>query len=348
MSTTLMTTFELILPHIPALEDLLLDPSISEVMVNRGGRDVFVERDGHVVPVDRTLDEHALAVAIQTIARLCDDEVSESRPALEARLEDGSRVAAMMRPCSVDGPTLTIRKFTARLNLVDLVNRGCLPMEVAIELQHAIELQKNILISGGTGTGKTTLLNALAGLIPDGDRIVLIEDTSEIKIEKPNLVRFEARKAQDGNPPIPAITIANLLRDTLRHRPDRILVGEVRGPEAYDLLQAMNTGHEGTISTIHANRAEQAVSRLANCVQQAQLGLSLDSIYAQIAIAIHVVVHIARDRRRLPSGALVDGGRRVTQVLEVANYQDGAFSWHRLYERPVEVAAENCPTLTQP
>jgi pilus assembly protein CpaF len=269
---------------------------------------------------------------------ICDDEVGESRPALEARLEDGSRVAAMMRPCSVDGPTLTIRKFTARLTLLDLVARGCLPMEVAIDLQRAIELQKNILISGGTGTGKTTLLNALASLIPDGDRIVLIEDTSEIKIDNPNrnLVRFEARKAQEGDPPIPAITIAHLLRDTLRHRPDRILVGEVRGPEAYDLLQAMNTGHEGTISTIHANRAEQAVNRLANCVQQAQLGLSLESIYAQIAMAIHVVVHIARDRRRLASGALVDGGRRVTQVLEVAHYQDGAFAWNRLYERPVD------------
>ena len=338
MSTTLMTTFELILPHIPQLEDLLLDDTISEVMVNRGGRDVFIERAGHLIPIDRTIDEARLFTAIQTIARLCDDEISEARPALEARLEDGSRVAAMMRPCSPDGPTLTIRKFTVRYNLKQLVEHGCFPAEVAIQLLQAIDRHQNILIAGGTGAGKTTLLNALVGEIHDAERIVLLEDTSEIKIAKPHVVRFESQEAQEGHPPLPGRTIAQLLKDALRHRPDRIIVGEVRsGAEAGDLLQAMNTGHEGTCSTIHANGAEDAVARLAELINLAHPGVPLESIYRSIARAIHVVVYIARDRRRLASGQLVDGGRHVTHVLEIAKYLGGdQFGWNRWYERPVE------------
>src|SRR5437867_5455552 len=182
----------------------------------------------------------------------------------------------MFPPCSVNGPTLTIRKFTHRYTLQELVDLGTLTPELAGMLRASIDARKNILISGGTGTGKTTLLNALAATIPDGDRIVLIEETSEIMIDKPNLVRFEARRAQTplgDEAPLPAVTIADLLRATLRHRPDRILVGEVRGPEAFDLLQALNTGHLGSMSTIHANNAEQALTRLAHCVLTGTVGL---------------------------------------------------------------------------
>ena len=180
-----------------------------------------------------------LTVAIKNIARACGDEISESQPALDARLEDGSRVAAMFPPCSVDGPTLTVRKFTHRYTLDELVAVGTLTAPLADALARPCEARKNILISGGTGTGKTTLLNALAATIPADDRIVLIEETSEILIDKPNLVRFEARRPQaplGQEAPLPAVTIADLLRATLRHRPDRILVGEVRGAEAFDLL----------------------------------------------------------------------------------------------------------------
>jgi pilus assembly protein CpaF len=206
---------------------------------------VFVERSGLVEEVpDLALDERNLKVAIKNIARTCGDEISDAQPILDARLEDGSRVAAMFPPCSVNGPTLTIRKFTRRYSLEDLVKIGSLTPDLAERLHAAVQEHRNILISGGTGTGKTTLLNALAATIPDHDRIVLIEETSEIMIDKPNLVRFEARRAQTPlgqEAPLPAVTIADLLRATLRHRPDRILVGEVRGPEAFDLLQALNT-----------------------------------------------------------------------------------------------------------
>src|SRR5262249_24747757 len=196
-------------PFLRPIEDLLVDPTITEVMVNAGGRRVFVERAGALEDVaGRTLEVRNLTVAIKNIARACGDEISDHQPILDARLEDGSRVAAMLPPCSVDGPTLTIRKFTHRYTLDELVAVGTLPQALADQLRKSVDDRKNILISGGTGTGKTTLLNALAAKIPTLDRIVLIEETSEILIEKPNLVRFEARRAQiplGQETPLPAV-----------------------------------------------------------------------------------------------------------------------------------------------
>jgi pilus assembly protein CpaF len=312
-----VSSLDRILPFLRPIEDLLVDPTVTEVMVNAGGRRVFVERTGTLERVtDRTLEVRNLTVAIKNIARACGDEISEQQPILDARLEDGSRVAAMFPPCSVDGPTLTVRKFTHRYSLDELVSVGTVTSDIAVQLQAAVDDQKNILISGGTGTGKTTLLNALAAKIPAGDRIILIEETSEILIDKPNLVRFEARRAQvplGQEAPLQAVTIADLLRATLRHRPDRILVGEVRGPEAFDLLQALNTGHLGSLSTIHANSAEQALTRLAHCVLTANVGLPHHSTREAIALAIHLVVHIAR----------VDGRRRVTDIVTVGGYDVG-------------------------
>jgi pilus assembly protein CpaF len=309
-----VSSFARILPFVKPLEHLLLDPGVTEVMVNAGGRRVFVERDGLLAEVpDLVLDERNLKVAIKNIARTCGDEISDAQPILDARLEDGSRVAAMFPPCSVNGPTLTIRKFTRRYSLEDLVDIGSLTPHLADQLRAAVREHRNILMSGGTGTGKTTLLNALAATIPDQDRIVLIEETSEIMIDKPNLVRFEARRAQTPlgqEAPLPAVTIADLLRATLRHRPDRILVGEVRGPEAFDLLQALNTGHLGSLSTIHANSAQQALTRFAHCVLTANVGLPHASTREAIAFAIDLVAHIARD----------GGQRRVTQLLTVRGY----------------------------
>lgn len=309
-----MSSLDRILPFLRPIEDLLVDPTVTEVMVNGGGRRVFVERFGTVEAVpDRTLEVRNLTVAIKNIARACGDEISDHQPMLDARLEDGSRVAAMFPPCSVDGPTLTVRKFTHRYSLDELVSVGTLTPELAQALRRAVADRRNILISGGTGTGKTTLLNALAATIPASDRIVLIEETSEILIDKPNLVRFEARRAQvplGQEAPLPAVTISDLLRATLRHRPDRILVGEVRGPEAFDLLQGLNTGHLGSLSTIHANSAEQALTRLAHCVLTANVGLPHRSTREAIALAIHLVVHIARQ----------DGRRAVTEVVGLRRY----------------------------
>ena len=309
-----MSSLDRILPFLRPIEDLLVDPTVTEVMVNDGGRRVFVERHGTVETVPgRTLESRNLTVAIKNIARACGDEISDVQPILDARLEDGSRVAAMFPPCAVAGPALTIRKFSHRYTVDELVSVGTLSRELGDQLTAAVHHQQNILISGGTGTGKTTLLNALAARISDQDRIVVIEETAEIHLEKPNLLRFEARREQmplGQEAPLPPVTIADLVRATLRHRPDRILVGEVRGSEAFDLLQALNTGHLGSLSTIHANSAEQALTRLAHCVLTANVGLPHRSIREAIALAIHVVVHIAR----------VNDHRRVTEVRSIRGY----------------------------
>jgi len=309
-----VSSLDRILPFLKPIEDLLVDPSVTEVMVNDGGRHVFVERDGAMKAVaDRTLEPRNLTVAIKNIARACGDEISEMQPLLDARLEDGSRVAAMFPPCAVSGPALTIRKFTRRYTLAELVGIGALTAESADRLVGAVRAQQNVLVSGGTGTGKTTLLNALAAHIPDSDRVIVIEETSEIHLDKPNVLRLEARRAQaplGQEAPLPPVTIADLLRASLRHRPDRILVGEVRGAEAFDLLQALNTGHLGSMSTIHANSAEQALTRLAHCVLTANVGLPHRSTREAIALAIHIVAHIAR----------VNGRRQVTELLAITGY----------------------------
>ncbi len=319
-----MSTFDRILPFIQPIAHLLQDPRITEVMVNAGGRRVFVEEAGALREVpDLRLDERNLRVAIKNIARACGDEVSEAQPILDARLEDGSRVAAMFPPCSINGPTLTIRRFTHRFTLAELVASGALTEAIASLLVDAVHARRNIVISGGTGSGKTTLLNALASLIPATDRIVVIEETAEIAIDQPNLVRFEARRAQiplGQEEPLPAVTIAQLVRATLRHRPDRIIVGEVRGPEAWDLLQALNTGHQGSLTTLHANSAEQALTRLAHCVLTAGIGLPHRSTQEAIALAVDLVVHISR----------TGGERRVTEVvgLEGFDSETGAYRLH--------------------
>jgi len=325
-----MTSLDRILPFLRPIEDLLADPGITEVMVNDGGRRIFVERAGVLEPVtDRAVDIRNLTVAIKNIARACGDDISEMQPVLDARLEDGSRVAAMFPPCAVAGPALTIRKFSQRYSLEQLVTSGTLTPCLMSGLRVAVATQQNILISGGTGTGKTTLLNALAAEIPCTDRIVVIEETSEIHLSKPNLLRFEARRAQiplGQELPLPAVTIADLVRATLRHRPDRIIVGEVRGGEAFDLLQALNTGHLGSLTTIHGNSAAQALTRLAHCVLMADVALPHSSIREAVGLAIHIVVHIKRE----------SGRRVVTEVVRVRGYdvEAGRFEVSPLLSSP--------------
>jgi pilus assembly protein CpaF len=285
-------SFEVILPFLRPIAHLIEDPTIAEIMVNGSGR-IFVERAGRVEAVpDAAVHERNLRVAVRNLARALGDDVSEEQPLLDSRLPDGSRVAAALPPISLGGTTLTIRKFQTRYFTADeLVRIGTLTPDQLDSLRDAIDARANILISGGTGTGKTTLLNALTALLPADDRLVLIEDTAELQMDTPNLVRFEARREQPG---LPAVTIRDLLRATLRHRPDRILLGEVRGGEAFDLLQALNTGHAGTLSTIHANSAAQALRRFTSCVLQSGVELPYAAIRHGIGEALHVLVHLER------------------------------------------------------
>jgi pilus assembly protein CpaF len=284
--------FELILPFLRPIEHLILDQDISEIMVNGSGR-IFIERRGDLTEVpDARLTEKNLQVAVRNIARALGDDIGDEQPLLDSRLPDGSRVAAAIPPCSIGGTTLTIRKFQSEHFTADqLVSSGSLTAELLEMLRTAIANRENILISGGTGTGKTTLLNALANFIPDAERLILIEDTAEIQLDKPNLVRFEARREHPG---LPAVTIRQLVRASLRHRPDRIILGEVRGGEAFDLLQALNTGHSGSLSTIHANSAQQAIARLTSCVLQAGVELPYPAIRANVADAVQLLLHLER------------------------------------------------------
>jgi pilus assembly protein CpaF len=254
-------SLELVLPFLRPIAHLITDPDVSEIMVN-GAQGVYVERAGVLSLVEGArLDERNLRVAVKNIARAVGDDISEEQPILDARLPDGSRVAAVFPPCSLGGTTLTIRKFQHRFFTVEeLIRAEMLTAEACAAMRDAVQRSYTVLISGGTSTGKTTLLNAISAFLPDQDRIVVIEDTAELHFVHRNVVRLEARRGQRG---LPAVTIRDLLRAALRHRPDRIIVGEVRGGEAYDLLEALNTGHAGSLSTIHANSAAQALNRFA-------------------------------------------------------------------------------------
>jgi pilus assembly protein CpaF len=301
-------SFEVILPFLRPIAHLIEDPTDTEIMVNGSGR-IIVEREGRLTLVTGvTIREHNLRVAVRNLARALGDDISEEQPLLDSRLPDGSRVAAALPPVSLGGTTLTIRKFQSQtFSAEQLVRLGTLTLEQLTVLRQAIEARANILISGGTGTGKTTLLNALTAFLPAQDRLVLIENTAELQLETPNLVRFEARREQAG---VPAVTIRDLLRATLRHRPDRILVGEVRGGEAFDLLQALNTGHSGTLSTIHANSADQALRRFTSCVLQSGVDLPYIAIRHGIGECVQVLVHLERRQMR----------RLVTELVHVHGY----------------------------
>jgi len=304
-------SFEVILPFLRPIEHLIRDGEISEIMVNGSGR-IFIERHGELLAIpDAAIPEKSLQVAVRNIARTLGDEVNDDMPLLDARLPDGSRVAAAIPPCSRRGTTLTIRKFQSRrFTPEELVRIGTVPQPVMDHLREAVGQRQNLLISGGTGSGKTTMLNALASFIDPEERVVLIEDTSEIQISLENLVEFEARRER---PDQRAVTIRDLLRATLRHRPDRIILGEVRGGEAFDFLQALNTGHSGTLSTIHANSAEQAVTRLISCVLQSGIELPYRAIRSNIGDAVQLLLHIERR----------SGRRYVAQLLRLIRYDAG-------------------------
>jgi pilus assembly protein CpaF len=318
-----MNGFETILPFLKPIEHLIVDDSISEVMVN-GGDCVFFEKNGFLERAHGvSIGDRALLVAVKNIARRLGNDISEASPILDSRLPDGSRVAAVIPPCSLRGVTLTIRKFNTRhFEMQDLIQAGTLDQPLANRIEDYVLSRKNILISGGTGSGKSTTLGILAKFIPDDERILLIEDTAEIELGHANLVRFEARQEQNGVPPV---AIRDLLKASLRHRPDRILLGEVRGGEAFELLQLLNTGHSGTLSTIHANSAMQGLARFTSCVLQSGIELPYRAIKTNIGDSLHVVIHVERR----------PGRRLVSEVLEINGYNPDAdlFDYRAVFQK---------------
>ena len=306
-------SLETILPFLQPIAHIILDPDVSEVMVNGNGG-IFIQRRGALSPVNATLEPKYLANAVKRIARSLGNDIGESKPLLDARLPDGSRVAAAFPPCSLHGVTLTIRKFRPHwFTMTQLVEAGALPAELATKLGDAVLNRKTILIAGGTDTGKTTFAKALIDCIPQHERLGVIEDTAELKIDHPNVFRFEARKQQvdgSGSVTVQAVTIRDLVKATLRHRPDRLIIGEVRGGEAFDLLDALNTGHAGSISTLHANSALQALSRMATLTLRADVDIPYRAVQGEIGDLIDLVVHIERR----------DGCRRVSEALQLHGF----------------------------
>nr|WP_249336000.1 CpaF family protein [Sinomonas gamaensis] len=283
------------------------DPSVTEVMVNRADQ-VYVERHGQLFATETTFtSEEQLRRVIDRIVSRVGRRIDESSPLVDARLADGSRVNAIIPPLAVNGAALTIRKFSREaLSVEKLIQLGTLNPEMAELMQACVEARMNVIVSGGTGTGKTTLLNVLSGYIPRSERIVTIEDAVELQLQQDHVIRLESRPPNiEGRG---AITIRDLVRNSLRMRPDRIVVGEVRGGETLDMLQAMNTGHDGSLSTVHANSPRDAIARLETLVLMAGMDLPLRAIREQVASAVNLIVQLTRLR---------DGTRRVTHVTEV-------------------------------
>jgi pilus assembly protein CpaF len=314
-----------ILGHGP-LERLLADDSVTEIMVN-GPFDIWVERQGRLYETTvRFKDESHLRRIINKMVAQVGRRVDDSSPMVDARLPDGSRVNAVLPPLSLSGPLVTIRKFSRqRLDMSDLVRLGTITTESLEFLNRCVVAELNMLITGGTGSGKTTFLNALSTSIPDSDRIVTIEDAAELRLNQRHVLRLEARpKNIEGEG---EIAIRELVRNSLRMRPERIIVGEVRGAEALDMLQAMNTGHDGSLSTVHANSPRDALARIETMVLMAGYDLPVRAIRQQVASALDLLIHLER---------LEDGSRRVMSIVEVQRMESDTITLQEIFKFDVE------------
>jgi pilus assembly protein CpaF len=314
-----------ILGHGP-IERLLADDSVTEIMVN-GPYDIWVERQGRLYQTTvRFNDDSHLRRIINKMVAQVGRRIDESSPMVDARLPDGSRVNAVIPPLSLSGPLVTIRKFAnKRLDLNEMIRLATLSEETVDFLQRCIHAQLNILICGGTGTGKTTLLNALSAAISDSERIVTVEDAAELQLKQAHVLRLEGRpKNIEGQG---EITIRDLVRNSLRMRPDRIIVGEVRGAEALDMLQAMNTGHDGSLTTVHANAPRDALARIETMVLMAGYDLPLRAIRQQVASALDMIIHLER---------LEDGSRRVTAITEVQRMESEVITLQEIFSFRIE------------
>jgi pilus assembly protein CpaF len=307
------------------LEPLLKDPTISDILVN-GHDTIYIERRGKIeaTTVRFKDDEHLMRV-IERIVSSVGRRIDESSPMVDARLQDGSRVNAIIPPLSIDGPVLSIRRFGADpLRMSSLIENKALTKDIADMLQMVVNARLNVLISGGTGAGKTTLLNALSAFIPENERIVTIEDSAELQLQQPHVVRLETRPPNiEGRG---EVTQRDLVRNALRMRPDRIVIGEVRGGEAIDMLQAMNTGHDGSLTTVHANTPRDALARLETMIQMTGMRLSDRAMRQQVASALNLVVQVAR---------MSDGSRRVTSIAEITGMEGETITMQEIfmYER---------------
>lgn len=327
------------------LEPLLADPTINDILVNSFDQ-VYVERFGLLEKSSvRFRDERHLLRIIDKIVSNVGRRIDDSQPWVDARLEDGSRVNAIVRPCSVDGPALSIRKFSRNpLTFERMIEVGSIDRRAADLLQTLVEARLNVLISGGTGSGKTTMLNAMSSFIDANQRIVTIEDAAELQLQQDHVVRLETRPASIEG--LGVVTQRDLVRNALRMRPDRIIVGEVRGAECFDMLQAMNTGHEGSMTTVHANSARDALSRVEQMVTMLGADMPVKTIRSQIASAIHIVVQLSR---------LSDGRRRVMSVSEITGMEDEIITMQDIFvykrrgkSETGEVLGEFLPTGIRP
>ena len=304
------------------LDSIISDDTITEVMIN-GSQNIFIEQNGRLFKLDKEFEsQRRLEDIIQRIVGLAGREVNQANPICDTRLPDGSRVNVVLPPIALCGPTVTIRKFSKTpMTIEKLIQYGSITKEIAEKLQMLVKAKYNIFISGGTGSGKTTFLNALSNYIPKDERVITIEDSAELQIEGiDNLVSLETRNANASG--AGQITIRDLIKSSLRMRPERIIVGEVRGGEALDMLQAMNTGHDGSLSTGHANSTEDMLSRLETMVLQGAAGLPLEAIRQQIASAVDIIIHLSRLR---------DKSRKTMEITEVVGYENGKIILNPLY-----------------
>lgn len=305
------------------LDSILHDETITEVMIN-GYQDIFIEKDGKVVRLDEKFEnEEKLEDVIQKIVGQAGREVNEANPIVDTRLQDGSRVNVVLPPISLKGPIVTIRKFSSEpMTIEKLIRYGSITKEIAEVLEILVRAKYNIFICGGTGSGKTTFLNAISNYIPRDERVITIEDSAELQITNvDNLVSLETRNANTAG--AGAVTIRDLIKSALRMRPERIVVGEVRGAEALDMLQAMNTGHDGSLSTGHANSTKDMLSRLETMVLTGAEGLPLEAVRQQIASAVDIIIHLSRLR---------DKSRKTMEITEIAGYEDGKILLNPLYQ----------------
>ncbi|HET6980269.1 MAG TPA: CpaF family protein [Pyrinomonadaceae bacterium] len=304
------------------LEPLLKDPTISDILVN-SHKTIYIERRGKIerTNVQFKDDEHLMRV-IERIVSSVGRRIDESSPMVDARLQDGSRVNAIIPPLSIDGPVVSIRRFGSDpLKMTSLIEYKALTKDIADMLQMVVTARLNILISGGTGAGKTTLLNALSAYIPENERIVTIEDSAELQLQQPHVVRLETRPPNiEGRG---EVTQRDLVKNALRMRPDRIVIGEVRGGEAIDMLQAMNTGHDGSLTTVHANTPRDALARLETMIQMTGMRLSDRAMRQQIASALNLVVQVAR---------MSDGSRRVTSISEITGMEGETITMQEIFQ----------------